>query len=105
MNSSPIEVSFKHIDKMVTITVEPNETVLHLKSLYSQKTGIEIENLKFIFGGQILENNCLFTTAEIKDKSLIHVICSFSGKPGLIYLRDTNDYYHKILISSSEPVE
>jgi hypothetical protein len=69
-----------------TFDVDENDDVLEIRKQYSKKAGIPIEQIRFIFKGQHLEDGRALCDYRIQKDSMIHSVLRLRGG-----IRDNSD--------------
>lgn len=54
--------------------VDPSETVLQLKQMLAEKTGIFVEMIRLIFQGSTIENDKTLAYYRIQENSIVHLV-------------------------------
>jgi DUF1009 family protein len=74
-----MQIFFKVLMKVVTLEVEPSDTVKQVKLKFLDKEGIPVEQQHYIWAGRELEDEKTLHECKIQKDSTIHVALRLRG--------------------------
>jgi ubiquitin-like protein Nedd8 len=67
------------VGKKVPYTVELTDTILRLKEILQEKEGIQVEQVRLIYGGKQLEDSKTIQSSQVEAGSTLHMILQLRG--------------------------
>ena len=65
--------------KVITLDMEPSDTIEKLKAIIKDKEGIPLDQQKLLFGGYLLQNDRTLASYNIQKESTIKLILKLLG--------------------------